>query len=246
MDIEYIREKIYHLDEQRKIQPGEYLNSEVIELLRQGNTTSRTACFAQTKESVPSKNVHLFPCEINCSSCGGLMLKSISKTHLLNYLQGIDKIICDDCQNKIIAQKEKDKEIALIEKERLKQTIVENTNQYIIDYLTPNKMWDNNILPIERTRQIVGVKKYIDYTMVANHIKSMSYSDFLNTPYWAAISDYKKFKSNYKCALCGSKKDLATHHKSYERHGYEHERNVIEEDLIVLCKDCHSKFHDKI
>lgn len=245
MDIEYIKEKIYNLDEKKKIQPGDFLSTEVIELLRQGNTTSRVACFAKTNESAPSKNVHLFPSEIVCSRCGNLTVQSISKTHLFNYLQGNSKIVCDECQKQIDIQKEKERDMMLLQESQRQQEKNKNAEMYIENYLIPNKTWDKDLAPKERTHLIIGLKSNTNYDIIANHIKSMSYKDFLDTLYWATISEYKKFKSNYKCALCGSNKNLATHHSSYDRHGHEHEYSVIEEDLIVLCQNCHSKFHDK-
>lgn len=241
MDIEYIKEKIYNLDEKRKIQPGEYLSKEVIELLRQGNTTSRTACFSKTADTSPSKNTCLFPAELACSNCGSTTLQHISKTNLFNYLQGKTKIVCDRCDNKYNDGK-KDKKIMTDE---LREEIRQNTEQYIKNYLDPAKSFDKNISPQERTRLIINQPDRVNYSVVAKHIRSMSYQDFVRTPYWKTISEYKKFRSNYKCALCGSGQKLATHHSSYERHGREHEYAVIDEDLIVLCKDCHDKFHDK-
>ena len=41
--------------------------------------------------------------------------------------------------------------------------------------------------------------------------------------------------------MCGSDKNLSTHHNTYENHGYEHKNEVINKDLIVLCQDCHNK-----
>ena len=69
----------------------------------------------------------------------------------------------------------------------------------------------------------------------------MSYKDFLNTPYWKAISAYLKIKRG-KCEKCGSETELHTHHKTYEHHGTE----IFNlNDLICLCKECHRKFHNK-
>jgi len=45
-----------------------------------------------------------------------------------------------------------------------------------------------------------------------------------------------------KCELCGKKKNLHVHHTTYENHGLEH---IHLNDLMVLCKICHAKFHDK-
>lgn len=55
MDIKYLKEKIYHLDEQRKIQPGEYLSAEVISILRDGKTTDRIACFTTSEKNTNPK-----------------------------------------------------------------------------------------------------------------------------------------------------------------------------------------------
>ena len=87
--------------------------------------------------------------------------------------------------------------------------------------------------------------KLLDW-FVIDSIKQMDYKDFLNTVYWKAIRQYKLDKANNKCALCNSKKRLNVHHKTYDRHGTEHLPEVADEDLIVLCQDCHAKFHDKL
>ena len=73
----------------------------------------------------------------------------------------------------------------------------------------------------------------------------MPYNDFLKTLYWEAIAMHKKHKSSYKCSMCGNTKNLSTHHNTYKNHGYEHKNDVINKDLIVLCQNCHNKFHDK-
>ena len=68
------------------------------------------------------------------------------------------------------------------------------------------------------------------------------YKDYLESETWNKTRKEKLKEAEYKCQLC-SKKDieLHVHHNTYENIGNE-EMN----DLIVLCKDCHSKFHDKI
>lgn len=246
MDIEYIKEKIYNLDEARKIQPGEYLAKEVVELLRQGNTNSRTACFSKTADISPSKNMCTFPSELTCSKCGKITIQNISKTHLFKYLQGAKEIMCDECAVQNKSKTEKYKSMAFLEKERRTREVIENTQKYIEDFLDPHKKWDKNTSAKERASLVIGHKGNIDHNAIAKHIRSLPYQDFVRTPYWVAISEYKKFKSNYQCALCGNMVGLATHHKTYERHGQEHEFNVINEDLIVLCESCHGKFHDKI
>ena len=71
---------------------------------------------------------------------------------------------------------------------------------------------------------------------------NIGYKEYLKSNIWNKTRRCKLEEANYKCQLC-SKKDieLHVHHNTYENIGNE-EMN----DLIVLCKDCHSKFHDKI
>jgi hypothetical protein len=71
-------------------------------------------------------------------------------------------------------------------------------------------------------------------------LRSMPYGDYLQTPEWRERRLYALRRARYACQLCSSKTQLQVHHRTYERRG-----NEKEEDLIVLCDDCHSKFHDK-
>lgn len=88
------------------------------------------------------------------------------------------------------------------------------------------------------------IQSFVNYDVVASHIRGMKYKDFLQTPYWDFVTSMKKYRADYKCELCGATKYLQVHHKSYENHGREHTTQGLK-DLIVLCKNCHAKFHDK-
>lgn len=79
--------------------------------------------------------------------------------------------------------------------------------------------------------------------LICEHINNMKYTDFLSTPYWKIASGIAK-NIHWKCQVCNSTKKLRTHHRTYERHGYEHYLEVIKEDLTVLCDECHKKFHN--
>lgn len=74
-------------------------------------------------------------------------------------------------------------------------------------------------------------------------LQAMPYDEFLQTIYWDIIRGYKLYKAHYKCELCNQNGQLHVHHKTYENHGNEHEHL---DDLIVLCRDCHAKFHNKL
>ena len=73
-------------------------------------------------------------------------------------------------------------------------------------------------------------------------LKKLPYKDFLNTIYWSIVRDYVVSKRGGKCGVCGNDQNLNVHHKTYKNHGLEH---AYLEDLMLLCKICHAKFHDK-
>lgn len=73
--------------------------------------------------------------------------------------------------------------------------------------------------------------------------KRIDYYEYIKSPEWKAKSRDAKERAGWKCQLCskpGSNGDLHTHHNNYERLGRE-----LPSDLIVLCANCHAKFHDK-
>lgn len=235
MDLEYIKERIYCLDEKRKIQPGERITKELAAILKDGSSANRAGCFAKGESGVQ------YPVETNCTCCGKDIIVDYTKTTLL---QCIDHLggLCHECYD--IYQREKAKEDAeSIAQIKERYTKDENfTQKYIADYLDPTKDLDVSLSARDKQNLIIAPYKLID-DMVAEHIGKMNYKDFLKTPYWKVISAYKKYKENYRCCFCGSNINLATHHKTYDRHGYEHLKKVIDEDLVVMCKHCHKRLH---
>lgn len=121
------------------------------------------------------------------------------------------------------------------------QQVLENTSYYLENYLNPAGKWSKHTLPKQRFAKIRYAD--VDWQAVTSHIKSMDYQEFLKTPYWKAIASYSKYKARYRCQLCNSTHRLATHHRSYEIHGKEHEHI---NDLIVICDECHTVFHQRI
>lgn len=92
---------------------------------------------------------------------------------------------------------------------------------------------ENKIINIDNIEDSITIKAFVkDY--------KRNYSSYLETSHWENIRNLKLKEAEYKCQLC-SKKDvkLHVHHNTYERIGDE-DMN----DLIVLCEDCHKKFHD--
>lgn len=104
--------------------------------------------------------------------------------------------------------------------------------------LNPNASWNKRVGVGDRMSEISILTGHYKEE-IAEKIKLMSYLDFLQTPYWKAISVYKKIKEG-RCEICGSKFDLHTHHKTYDNHGYEF---LHLNDLQVICGVCHSKIH---
>jgi 5-methylcytosine-specific restriction endonuclease McrA len=69
--------------------------------------------------------------------------------------------------------------------------------------------------------------------------KTLSYADYLKTDWWMALRTKAYKKAGYRCQLCNNRNNIAVHHRTYERLG-----NEDLDDLIVLCKECHGKFHE--
>lgn len=67
----------------------------------------------------------------------------------------------------------------------------------------------------------------------------MSYGEYLQSPHWREVRAKRLEKDGYRCAICGSTKDLNVHHLTYIRKGDEN----IETDLITVCHACHTMLH---
>jgi 5-methylcytosine-specific restriction endonuclease McrA len=58
--------------------------------------------------------------------------------------------------------------------------------------------------------------------------------------HWRATRTAALERAGGKCQLCSGAGPLNVHHNTYDRLGGEHPA-----DVIVLCRDCHKKFHGK-
>lgn len=72
-------------------------------------------------------------------------------------------------------------------------------------------------------------------------LNTMPYRDYLGTDHWIATREAALQRARYRCELCFSQQHLNVHHKTYAHRGAEQAQ-----ELIVLCRDCHAKFHDKM
>lgn len=79
------------------------------------------------------------------------------------------------------------------------------------------------------------------YKLRKEELKKMPYKDYLKSCEWQSKRKTALKDADYKCQLCGvADTEMHVHHKNYDRRGEE-----LPEDLIVLCKNCHAKHHDK-
>lgn len=91
---------------------------------------------------------------------------------------------------------------------------------------------DKIVRAIEQDRRIDAHRRTLE---------GMPYEDYLRTDAWKMRREQALRDAGNKCQLCYSPKYLDVHHKTYERRGHE-----LPQDLTVLCRDCHAKFHNKL
>lgn len=74
-------------------------------------------------------------------------------------------------------------------------------------------------------------------------LRSMPYADYLRSPEWHQTRAAALKRSRYRCQLCGAFQwvTLDVHHNTYERRGCE-----LPADVIVLCRQCHTKHHTEL
>ena len=236
MDVEYLKYLLsYEDDETHKIQTHDHISAELIELLRT-NIKNMPRCFAKVTDNSSNS---WYTVECVCSQCGVADIPRLSKTKTLDYIK-TSNYVCPSCKKR---EKEQNKRAWEEKNAMYKQQKAQNTPVYIENYLNPNKQWSENTTYREMSSAILYTD--VDWGAVAEHIKNMPYNEFLQTPYWYFVSKSQKHRAQYKCELCGAVGKLHVHHKSYEHHGWEHTHDGSK-DLIVLCNNCHAKFHDKV
>jgi len=69
-------------------------------------------------------------------------------------------------------------------------------------------------------------------------LRALPYAEYLQTPEWTKKRTKALRFAQFRCQLCNGNESLNVHHRTYERLGHE-----LLSDLSVLCKDCHSIFH---
>lgn len=66
----------------------------------------------------------------------------------------------------------------------------------------------------------------------------VTYAEYLTTQTWKYRALRAKERAGWHCELCRGDGPLEVHHWTYARVGQERD-----EDLIVLCEDCHAYEH---
>lgn len=208
------------------------------QLIKKYKSVEVMKCF----EKSTSKDFSLYTVVLSCEDCAepNAWEQLISKTAFKKIIDNKHKkCLCVNCSLKKEEEKKK-KEKQYQQEYGL--TKMQNTDTYISSYLDPNKVWDEKTKHYQRF-QYISCYYNVDNEKIYQHIKSMNYSDFLKTPYWKAIAWKCKRNAEFACQLCAEKHGLETHHRSYDIHGKEH---IYWKQLIVLCRKCHGKFHDKL
>lgn len=70
-------------------------------------------------------------------------------------------------------------------------------------------------------------------------LRAMPYAEYLQTDHWKIVRADALVRAGERCQLCNSKTKLNVHHRTYTNRG-----NEQPGDLIVLCNDCHTTFHE--
>jgi hypothetical protein len=67
------------------------------------------------------------------------------------------------------------------------------------------------------------------------------YEEYLRSPEWRRKKRKALERAGNRCHLCSTRWRLDVHHNTYERIGRERP-----EDLVVLCRLCHTRHHDVV
>lgn len=94
---------------------------------------------------------------------------------------------------------------------------------------------------LDREREPERQKRYAEQAARLEELRTMPYREYLQTAEWQETRKQALKRAHYKCQLCNREGRLNVHHKTYEHRGQE-----LNSDLIVLCENCHGKFHDKL
>ena len=94
---------------------------------------------------------------------------------------------------------------------------------------------------LELDGELLVIKSTDIYKTMMDILKKMPYSEYLQTEHWLHFKSEALKNAQHRCKLCNTNDDtLHVHHNNYDNRGRE-----TFNDVIVLCGDCHAKFHGK-
>lgn len=251
MDRKYVQELLFTEDDKdnRLIKDGETIDFDLLQIMASAKKKNIEKVF-EKKNDLPSKG-YSYLIETKCPDCGAMNIRTVSRAKFFEIIDCIKKstesdILC--CASCKIDRKAKKESQDKIKHEKFTKEQEKDCEEYIKYNLCPNMQFLEDVSSHKKVTVIMNPSLYDRRLLdrIESAVKKLSYDDFLKTPFWDGVRNYKLRKANYCCELCGGKGILNVHHKTYENHGREFNKYVADSDLIVLCRNCHEKFHDKL
>lgn len=181
--------------------------------------------------------IQKFNLKLTCNDCGKkikvVMLREQLLESVVRNLINDFSCNCYPCVEKKKYEKEKNDELIQKENHNIALEIMEKL------LINPNAHWNKDVNVSKKIKEIETYLSFVETSQVKELIKKLEYKEFLATPYWKAIAEYKK-NQHKKCQLCGSIENLNVHHSNYRILG---EEIFKMQELTVLCDKCHNKFH---
>lgn len=117
---------------------------------------------------------------------------------------------------------------------------LENSSYYPLLIQRQDKLWKYSLeIDFEFSMNEWGGDVHISLMYFSKHnVIPIDYNLYINSDEWRLKRNYILNKRGYKCERCFSKKNLQIHHITYENLGFE-----LDNDLIILCKNCHQYVH---
>jgi len=66
------------------------------------------------------------------------------------------------------------------------------------------------------------------------------YTTYLRSAHWLTMRRVALDRAGHRCQVCGTVERLEVHHNTYDPY---HEAIY---DLVVLCVECHARYHGKV
>jgi len=92
-------------------------------------------------------------------------------------------------------------------------------------------------------RKFSAIAEWLEFAEADEILKKLPYKRFLSGGVWRSIREYLFEIRGRACQVCCSSERLQIHHSTYKHRGSEYKHL---NDLVILCRDCHAKFHGKL